>query len=119
MLIGFIASRCLPAFLSIPPILFFLVHMAAWYLVDVSVFRSLASAAPVVREPLSPYERPSLAFFQAWCIREVSALPIWIFAMCGNRVEWRDQGQRYVVRRDGTVQHASDTAATTTQALHL
>lgn len=91
--------------------------MAAWYLTDLSVFQSLAAAAPVVREPQSMYERPSFAFFQAWLVREVSALPIWLFAMLGgNQVQWRDRGQQYRVRRDGTVVNAptSSLAATAT-----
>ena len=30
-------------------------------------------------------------------------MPIWLFAMLGNKVSWRDDGRMYKVRTDGKV----------------
>mgnify|MGYP001580079223 FL=1 len=36
------------------------------------------------------------------------ALPIWAFAMLGNEVGWRDNGQTYKVQMDGSVRLANE-----------
>lgn len=89
--------------------LFLLLHLAAWYTIDVSIFRALSQASPA--QPVhNPYHdgpgaaglRPS--FLIAWLAREACAFPIWLFAMLGNKVSWRDDGTQYRVRRDGKVE---------------
>lgn len=88
-------------------------------MVDVSVFKSLAAASPILQPRKLDFERPSWQFFQAWLLRECSALPserilsflrqelmrlltVWLFAMTSNEVSWR--GDRvYRVRMDGKV----------------
>jgi ceramide glucosyltransferase len=32
----------------------------------------------------------------AWCVREASAIPLWLVALCGNKVKWR--GKELIVR---------------------
>ena len=50
-----------------------------------------------------------LSFLTAWCTREISALPIWLFAMLGNKVSWREDGKVYRLRRDGKVETGGGT----------
>lgn len=79
-------------------ILFFL-NMYCWYRVDQSVYRALLPAAPLARQPATVYEKvDSLAFFKAWLLRETLAFPIWLYAMLGNTVAWRDSNVVYSER---------------------
>ncbi|EFI28669.1 glucosylceramide synthase [Coprinopsis cinerea okayama7 len=81
---------------GIPRVLFMAVHFVLWFLVDISVYKSLADRVPVV---IDRY------FVVAWLLREVASLPIWIFGFFGNTVVWR--GQRYRMLRNGEVALAS------------
>lgn len=49
------------------------------------------------------HDGPGFGYFQAWAVRELLALPIWLFAMMGDTVGWRDEGTVYRVQRDGSV----------------
>lgn len=109
-LCGMIGASGIRYFLPIPVVLFLIIHIVLWYSVDVSVYRSLNAASPV--KPLhNPWHdgpgskgqffRP--AFIQAWMTRELCALPIWLFAMLGNSVAWREDSKKYRVRMDGKV----------------
>lgn len=79
-----------------PMLLFFPLHFAAWLSVDLDVYASLAGF------PL-PSDR-TWGFLIAWGARELLALPIWVIAMFGSRVEWR--GKQYQVLRNGEVEQA-------------
>ncbi|WFD42568.1 ceramide glucosyltransferase [Malassezia psittaci] len=72
--------------------LFYVSHLLAWHCVDVQVLCALQSG-----NPLPPAERTS--FRVAWCLRELLALPIWLWAMLGTTVTWR--GKRYQILKDG------------------
>lgn len=75
LLIGLIGGLSFRHFTSFPASLFFVLHMIAWYMVDISVFKSLAAASPISQPRKLDYEKPSWQFFQAWFLRECSALP--------------------------------------------
>lgn len=71
--------------------LFYGLHLAAWYYVDTQVLLSLQGG-----HPLPDAERRY--FFPAWCMRELLAFPIWLWAMAGSTVTWR--GKRYRILQD-------------------
>jgi ceramide glucosyltransferase len=98
-------------FVSVPLWLFMLLHMAAWYSIDVGVFRAINQASPAVSSHTPYHDGPGksgfrIHFFIAWLVRELSALPIWTFAMLGNKVSWREDGKLYKVKPDGKVVQA-------------
>ncbi|KAE8216782.1 hypothetical protein CF327_g82 [Tilletia walkeri] len=66
-------------------------HFAAWYSTDRLVLDALSGG-----KPLPKHEEGR--FFLAWCTREVLALPIWVWAMCGSTVNWR--GTVYRILQD-------------------
>lgn len=88
--------------------LFFLLHLTAWYWVDMSVLVALRHG-----EPLPDAEQRYL--FMAWCVRECLAFPIWLWAMLGHTVTWR--GQRYRILRDSRAAPASTESTGSTEAL--
>lgn len=49
------------------------------------------------------HDGPSASYLSAWAAREVLALPVWVFAMLGDTVSWRDDGVVFRVKRDGSV----------------
>ncbi|KAG8853498.1 hypothetical protein FRB96_008100 [Tulasnella sp. 330] len=76
---------------GVPMWLTLLVHFSCWLAVDLDVYTSLAGN-PVPRNA-------QMRFFQAWCIRELCALPIWVVAIFGNTIEWR--GNLYGMMKNG------------------
>ena len=89
----------------LPALLVFTLHMIAWYLVDISVYSSLAVAAKrLAPQPLAIHEQPGWAFLPAWLVREGLALPVWTIAMCGNRVVWRDPHSSWQISKGKIVQ---------------
>lgn len=83
----------------LPTFLTFLLHYAAWITIDLDVYESLAG------HPLPVEKRWS--FFSAWALRELMALPIWIYGMSGREVEWR--GRRYRILKNGETAPAEPT----------
>ena len=83
---------------------------AAWFYHDLQMYRALLPSSPAPSSVLDPphHDGPSFAYFKAWVLREVLALPIWVFAMLGDTVGWRDEGTVYKVNRDGTVRELVD-----------
>lgn len=79
---------------------FFVAHLCAWYAVDRGVLSALQQGAP-----LPPAERRY--FLGAWCLRELLALPIWVWAMLGSSVTWR--GRRYRILQDARATHMPGT----------
>jgi hypothetical protein len=102
---GFLASLVFHHLFSLPPLLFLPIHIALWFYIDITLYRTLLPASPARSTSIRPpsHDGPGLAYFKAWAVREVLALPIWMFAMAGNTVGWRDEGTVYRVRRDGSV----------------
>ena len=58
------------------------------------------AAATYLRARLAP-SRSGLVFFWIAPIKDLIQAALWVCAFAGDRVEWR--GQRYVLRRDGTL----------------
>ncbi|KAK9459027.1 glycosyl transferase family 21-domain-containing protein [Lipomyces oligophaga] len=92
------------------PFAFFITHMIIWCMLDYWIFRQLhganyslndiPTASSFATPTLSPpyFARPRAAtaiacglpaWLKAWLLREFLALPIWITAMSGTKIEWR------------------------------
>jgi ceramide glucosyltransferase len=112
-LAGFIGSFALHTLFNLSMSKIYFWHLLVWLGIDLFQFYTLHSNAAV--DLLSNDETPEFArgdrswtvkrlwlWFVCWFIREVTCLPIWIVAMCGQSVvKWRNQ--KFVVRRDMTV----------------
>lgn len=79
------------SFVALCFVLFYAAHLALWSRVDFAVFMALRAGNPL---PDSEQRR----LLPAWCMREVLALPIWLWAMLGSTVTWR--GRRYLILPD-------------------
>ncbi|KAJ8475276.1 hypothetical protein ONZ45_g15670 [Pleurotus djamor] len=90
------AASSLKYMFGFPVFLFVPIHLAAWISVDLDVYASIAGY------PLPSSRR--WGFLAAWAVRELLALPIWMVAIFGSRVEWR--GKTYEVLRNGEVRRA-------------
>ncbi|KAJ3147333.1 hypothetical protein HDU89_005684 [Geranomyces variabilis] len=84
---------------AFPRTAFLIAHFAIWMASDWIIASTLDRATR---------ETPA-RFFTAWCVREVVALPLWVYAMAGSTVEWR--GKQFWLNRDGTVSSAGLTLA--------
>ncbi|KAL0951429.1 hypothetical protein HGRIS_008121 [Hohenbuehelia grisea] len=94
-----IAASSAKYLFGFPPLLLLPVHFALWLYVDMDVYASLVG-----------YPMPTAKRFQfifAWAAREMLALPIYLFAILGDEVEWR--GRKYQVLRNGEVKRSSGT----------
>ncbi|GAA6016640.1 hypothetical protein JCM11491_006028 [Sporobolomyces phaffii] len=102
---GVLVSLALRHLFSIPPLVFLPVQTAAWFYHDLQMYRALLPSSPAPSSIVDPahHDGPSFAYFKAWVMRELLAFPIWLFAMLGDTVGWRDEGKVYKVRRDGSV----------------
>lgn len=77
---------------SVPAL--WLVHMVAWLSVDLSVRRYLGTNVKGMGPP-----QGTAMFVGAWLIREVLAMPVYLYALCGDQVMWR--GRRYRIVQSG------------------
>jgi ceramide glucosyltransferase len=97
IMLSIIGSSSVNFLFGVPKFLFVMVHFLLWFLVDTSVYGSLADRVPTV---IDRY------FVMAWIFRETACLPIWLFGMFGgSNVVWR--GQSYRILRNGEVALAS------------
>ncbi|KAF9349380.1 hypothetical protein BGX26_012302 [Mortierella sp. AD094] len=67
-------------------------HIVMWFLIDLSMYQALYG------EKVHNLR----GFLMAWSMRELAALPLYLYAVVGSTVDWRDQ--TFLLRRDGTVQ---------------
>lgn len=78
---------------------FLSVHWTWWFINDYLLYNTLVSASSLhtldAQKPL-----PFLHFLRAWISREVLALPLYLYAMAGTKISWRDQEYRCI--SDGT-----------------
>jgi len=93
VVLSIIASTSLKYLFGIPAWCTLIIHFSAWLFVDLDVYCSLAG------HPLPIASR--WQFMAAWAVREILALPIFVFAVFGSEVVWR--GSRYRVLRNGEV----------------
>lgn len=108
-------------------LLFFAIHLLLWHLVDFAVLASLQSTGERSPQSLSDGHAASGAtaaslaplvdfgnaaqvrmFRLAWLGREVLALPIWVAALCDNKVYWR--GRQYRILSDSRAAHVDSDA---------
>lgn len=103
---GLIASYILYQSHSISPLIFLPLHLLLWYLVDITLFSYLSPSSPSHSTHTRPpyHDGPSLPFLRAWFVRELLAFPLWLVAMGGEQVEWRDNGERYRLLMSGSVE---------------
>jgi ceramide glucosyltransferase len=82
---------------SVP--LFLGMHWTWWFINDFLLYRTLVGTSSLhtfdAQKPLS-----FLHFLRAWISREVLALPLYLYAMAGTKISWRDQEYRCI--SDGT-----------------
>ncbi|KAF9090150.1 hypothetical protein BGX27_002328 [Mortierella sp. AM989] len=67
-------------------------HIVIWFLIDLSMYQAL----------YGEQVHNLRGFLMAWSMRELAALPLYLYAVVGSTVDWRDQ--TFLLRRDGTVQ---------------
>jgi len=72
----------------------FLVHMAAWLFVDLGVKKALETDVKDIGPPSG-----GPIFIMAWMLREIMALPIWVYGITSSDVVWR--GRRYKILASG------------------
>ncbi|GAA6013065.1 hypothetical protein JCM8202_003005 [Rhodotorula sphaerocarpa] len=110
VLSGLLGALALKHLFSLPAWLFLPAHFLAWYTLDSSLYRALLPASPARSTATRPpaHDGPGFGYLQAWAVREALALPIWLFAMMGDTVGWREEGTVYRVQRDGSVRALND-----------
>ncbi|KAJ3133263.1 hypothetical protein HK100_004570 [Physocladia obscura] len=89
---GVIGAFGMSVLFGFPSLSFFAAHVICWFLIDL-LFGLVVNTSMIVDNfPL---------FLSAWFLRELTSFPCYIYAFCGNHVEWR--GRRYQLCPDGTV----------------
>ncbi|KAI7870929.1 glycosyltransferase family 21 protein [Spinellus fusiger] len=71
---------------------FFSVHWLAWFINDYFLYHTLISASSFEKATTGPM--PLRLFLRAWLSREIFSLPLYIYAMMGTEITWRDQRYR-------------------------
>ncbi|KAF9142028.1 hypothetical protein BGX30_003541 [Mortierella sp. GBA39] len=88
---GLVASYGFNLLWNIHALNFLAFHVVVWFLVDLSMYQALSG------EKMDNLR----GFLMAWCLRELVALPLYVYAVVGSTVDWRDQA--FELLRDGTV----------------
>jgi ceramide glucosyltransferase len=98
---------------------FFLIHMLLWCLIDYWHFHNLLAFKNVehfygnvpffAKKFYSPNHGSTprsffRSWFWVWCLREVLALPIWITALSGDKIQWRNRP--FIIKPDLTAEEA-------------
>ncbi|CAG8697424.1 1360_t:CDS:2, partial [Ambispora leptoticha] len=79
---GLIASYGFSLLWQIHPLNFFAFHIITWFMLDLSLFQALSGKKIEVEE--------LRGFIMAWALREITALPLYVYSVIGNTVDWRD-----------------------------
>lgn len=87
---GLVASYGFNLLWNIHPLNFFAFHIIVWFMMDLGLFQSFS------RRPVDNLR----GFIMAWSMREITAFPLYLYAMAGSDVDWR--GVPYKLRTDGT-----------------
>jgi len=93
ILCGICASYGFNLLWNIHPLNFLACHIIVWFMIDLKLFQIL-SRKRVDLESLR-------SFIMAWALREITALPLYVYSVLGNTVDWRDG--TYYLMRDSTV----------------
>ncbi|KAI7898569.1 glycosyl transferase family 21-domain-containing protein [Cokeromyces recurvatus] len=92
---GWMGAFAMKTCFGISPGYFFMFHWIWWFLNDYFLYCTL-----VMTSSASTLSLPLWKFMRAWILREVLALPIYLFAMGGNEIIWREQ--RYMCTSNGS-----------------
>ncbi|KAI9228619.1 MAG: glycosyl transferase family 21-domain-containing protein [Piptocephalis tieghemiana] len=101
---GVYGSWALHTLFNLSPLPIFLAHMLTWLVCDILVFRWIYAQRhrlDLIEDQGVSKMKEALLWLSAWAVRESTALPLWIWAMCGTVVNWR--GRKYYLRMDGTI----------------
>ncbi|OBZ91913.1 Ceramide glucosyltransferase, partial [Choanephora cucurbitarum] len=82
--------------LGVSPLTFLSVHWAWWFMNDYCLYQTLVRSSSLHANK----QLPPLRFVRAWVSRELLALPLYLYAMAGTKISWRDQEYRCI--SDGT-----------------
>ncbi|CAI2189468.1 3191_t:CDS:2, partial [Funneliformis geosporum] len=93
ILCGLCASYGFNNLWNIHPLNFLAFHIITWFMIDLKLFQAL-SRKNVELESLR-------GFIMAWSLREITALPLYVYSVLGNTVDWRDG--TFYLKRDSTV----------------
>lgn len=91
---------------------FFLIHLLLWHNIDFAVLQSLQEAGKNSGEsfPIQVIDFTNLnqvwKYRLAWVCRELLAFPIWLIALCGSTVTWRDR--KYKILSDARAARIDD-----------
>ena len=96
-------NQCFPV-LSAFTIPFYMIHVFLWYICDVIVFQSIITLGESTQaiDPRCSRKDVIGTWWQwtaAWIVRELTALPVWLWAVSGMEVNWR--GQWFQLHLDG------------------
>ncbi|CAG8585211.1 2901_t:CDS:2, partial [Acaulospora colombiana] len=91
---GLCASYGFNMLWNIHPLNFLAFHLILWFWIDLKLFQTLSKNTLSI-ESLR-------GFIMAWAVREITALPLYIYSVLGNNVDWRDDTFRLM--RDSTVE---------------
>lgn len=88
----------------------FLVHLAIWMATDYVQFYTLVNSMAGAKytpewlhhKSLPPLQRSFADWAYVWALRELLALPIWIWAMVGHEIDWR--GKPFKIKQDLTAE---------------
>ncbi|BFZ59938.1 Ceramide glucosyltransferase [Saitoella coloradoensis] len=96
LLCAAMGAFALRSFYDIPFLFTYIATLAVWCASDYVQFRTLHSCGNVEYSPYTPaFARGNLnmgpGWFITWIVRELTAFPVWITAMAGQGVTWRDR----------------------------
>ncbi|CAG8520183.1 4694_t:CDS:2 [Paraglomus occultum] len=77
---------------NIHPLNFFAFHLITWFMFDLALFQALSKRTVEVED--------IRGFIMAWAIREITALPLYLYSIAGSTVDWRDT--TYFLNSDAT-----------------
>lgn len=86
-------------------------HVLVWMLCDMWVFTTMMRLRRGHPAPDSIYStnKITVQWVMTWLIRELTALPIWIIAICGNHIFWR--GRWFRLLSNGSAVPASSSSS--------
>ena len=89
ILCGLILIFGINVFWDMNPVVVFTLHMIGWFIVDATIFYAIQQKIQVDFK----------IFILSWIVREITAFPLYLYAIAGSRVNWR--GSFFLLKRDG------------------
>ncbi|KAI9144218.1 glycosyl transferase family 21-domain-containing protein [Paraphysoderma sedebokerense] len=80
---------------NVDPLQFIPLQILCWLLTDLTIYWNLVGAT-------FSFKR----FIISWLVREITALPLYFWAVTGNTVDWRESS--YILKRGGTVEKCTE-----------